>query len=333
VRDADFINKVTPNYPYIGKEQLDQGIVAVVVVVGAKGIPIQAWTNWSVTTGQAEPLQKAAMDAVMASRFTPPYADDRPTNQEYVILYTFSLDGMPDVREPLNDKPCLISLSNPRAEVSDSEDLNNWYSLQMVTDSDDIASVSLNVKDTSGKISTMSTASLALKPFSLNEGPGSGMGSAYYRGPHWAASVTFSRPQADIAALWVTSFAQTNGEVTTCPPVISVPSNLWEAGPNARIISIAVPAQPSPQSLLPAAFSTERWPAYPTDASGKRVGGHVDVETIVDSKGRALEAFVMSSSGITALDQAALTAATQSTYVPPATGTTGFYQAIYRFIP
>jgi protein TonB len=57
-------------------------------------------------------------------------------------------------------------------------------------------------------------------------------------------------------------------------------------------------------------------PAYPAAARAARQSGHVLVQVDVSASGEATEAHVATSSGVPALDQAALVAARASTYLP-----------------
>lgn len=60
----------------------------------------------------------------------------------------------------------------------------------------------------------------------------------------------------------------------------------------------------------------ETKPVYPAEEKGKGVEGLVWVKALVDKCGKVKEAVVSKSSGMTALDDAALTAARQNEFIP-----------------
>lgn len=87
--DADFINKVEPEYPDMAKEENIQGDVTVRITVGPSGAVLAE----SIQESSGNPLlDQAALKAAKESTFKPPTSNGVPTQRDYLIIYTFSLD-------------------------------------------------------------------------------------------------------------------------------------------------------------------------------------------------------------------------------------------------
>jgi periplasmic protein TonB len=91
VTDADFLpgGRVVPDYPDMAKEQNIQGDCTVRITVGPDGTVLAA--EVSVSSGSPL-LDNAALKAAKESRFRPPMRNGVPTQQDYLIVYTFNLD-------------------------------------------------------------------------------------------------------------------------------------------------------------------------------------------------------------------------------------------------
>lgn len=86
VVDARFVDRVSPAYPDIAKEQGAQGTAIVLVTVGPKGNVISVQIDQS--TGN-KLLDQSALSAARSSRFEPPEIDGKPATETYRIVYTF----------------------------------------------------------------------------------------------------------------------------------------------------------------------------------------------------------------------------------------------------
>jgi len=87
--DADFINRVTPDYPDMAKEENIQGDVTVRITIGPSGQVISA--EISESSGNAQ-LDAAALKAARESTFKPPTENGVATTRDYLIIYNFRLD-------------------------------------------------------------------------------------------------------------------------------------------------------------------------------------------------------------------------------------------------
>lgn len=90
VVDARFVQRVTPVYPDIAKEQGVGGTAIVLATVGPDGRVLSVSVDQS--TGDRL-LDGAAVDAARASRFAPPEIDGKPATETYRIVYTFDPNG------------------------------------------------------------------------------------------------------------------------------------------------------------------------------------------------------------------------------------------------
>jgi periplasmic protein TonB len=89
ITDSDFINKVDPDYPEMAKEEGAQGDVQIRITIGPQGQVLAA----EIASSSGNPqLDQAALKAAKESTFKPPLVNGVPTQRDYIIDYTFSLD-------------------------------------------------------------------------------------------------------------------------------------------------------------------------------------------------------------------------------------------------
>lgn len=90
VVDARFVDRVTPIYPDIAREQGAQGTAIVLATIGPDGRVLSVSVDQS--TGDRQ-LDNAAIAAARSSRFVPPEIDGKPATETYRIVYTFDPNG------------------------------------------------------------------------------------------------------------------------------------------------------------------------------------------------------------------------------------------------
>lgn len=94
ISDADFLNRVQPNYPEMAKEENIQGDVTVKLVIGPDGSVEEAWVDES---SGSDMLDGASISAARSSVFKPAHLPTAYGGQAiaatYIIVYTFSLSG------------------------------------------------------------------------------------------------------------------------------------------------------------------------------------------------------------------------------------------------
>jgi len=90
VVDARFVDRVTPVYPDIAKEQGVGGTAIVLATIGPDGRVLSVSVDQS--TGNRQ-LDSAAIAAAHSSRFEPPEIDGKPATETYRIVYTFDPNG------------------------------------------------------------------------------------------------------------------------------------------------------------------------------------------------------------------------------------------------
>jgi protein TonB len=89
ITDSAFIDRVQPDYPEMAKEEGAQGDVTIRVTIGPQGQVESA----VISTSSGNPqLDQAALKAAKDSTYKPPLANGVATTQDYLIIYTFSLD-------------------------------------------------------------------------------------------------------------------------------------------------------------------------------------------------------------------------------------------------
>lgn len=88
--EANFTYKATPDYPQIAQDQGIQGTAIVLVTIGVDGNLVSATIDRS--SGNAL-LDQAALKAAHASRFHPYLVNGKPVEQQYTIVYEFTLGG------------------------------------------------------------------------------------------------------------------------------------------------------------------------------------------------------------------------------------------------
>ena len=86
VVDARFIDRVSPAYPAIAREQGASGTAIVLATVGPHGNVVSVQIDQS--TGN-KLLDEAAVEAARSSRFQAPEIDGKPATETYRIVYSF----------------------------------------------------------------------------------------------------------------------------------------------------------------------------------------------------------------------------------------------------
>ena len=90
VVDARFVNRVSPAYPDMAREQGAAGTAIVLATVGPTGNVLSVTIDQS--TGN-KLLDGAALSAARESRFEPPEINGKPATETYRIVYTFDPNG------------------------------------------------------------------------------------------------------------------------------------------------------------------------------------------------------------------------------------------------
>ena len=90
VVDARFVNRVSPAYPDMAREQGASGTAIVLATVGPTGNVLSVAIDQS--TGN-KLLDGAALSAARESRFEPPEINGKPATETYRIVYTFDPNG------------------------------------------------------------------------------------------------------------------------------------------------------------------------------------------------------------------------------------------------
>lgn len=319
ITDADFKNKVYPQYPDIARETDTEGVVEVGIEIGTDGKALYGWVRARDTTAQSTVLDNAALYAALTSTYNAAVADGKPIQKQYLIVYTFELDGGTARSLKMSDL-CPIVLEAVGGSNTAGTNLDQWYSLSVEASEADVTSAVIGVQDVNKK-----AVGLVWSPVDLHQSPDDPKS--------WYGAATFNWYGAPVSIAWVDSVTTSSGKVVRCQPVVAALSDLSSQSSHLRYLE----GDPAPelglQQLTPARFTHQIVPDYPVDASKSHTGGDADVEVLVDENGAVKEAFVTSSSGNQSLDSAALLAAEKSTYKPAVHGVPQLYQTRYCFIP
>lgn len=319
--DQGFIKKLQPSYPERALLDGAQGSVSITIDVGSDGKPIDGWVRsmW-INTALSE-LERAAMDAALGSRFVPPQQDGRSTTARYSIVYSFEEDpGGFVAPDGYDHQLCPIDLDDVTLESSSGGGQPSWYSYRVSARTTEFTSAVIDVVDASDVASHLNWSDVQLA-----EDP--------IRSKAWNGAAAFDWSGPPIAGAWISSVTSANGKRIPCQPVVVQTGARLHASPYTRVATGDPLPLLDPQPVVPAAFSDEIWPVYPTQTDGNRQAGHVDVEAAVDARGIARDAFVTKSSGVNALDVAAVGAAATSTYQPAPPHQVIIYDMTYRFVP
>jgi TonB family protein len=323
ISDSSFTYKQAPDYPEMAREESVVGDIAVEIEVGPHGgHPSDAWIRWNLTSDGSDILAKAALTAALASTFTAPIIDGRPSTNRYLIIYTFRL-GYGDLAPVVNETDldmCPLVVSGLSVEGPSGGDPYSWYFLNASAKADNVSSAVIGIEDQTGKKTGYPWSGMTLRPAPSDP-------------PEWTADAGFNLDKLDVKWMWVDHVTLTNGKTIQCVPVFERPQPTAGLTSPPRIIS----GKPLPlvavQSVSHAALVKQVWPEYPAGADGHRAAGHVTVLCVVNDVGYPIDAFVTNSSGRNELDDAAIDAATASTFTPSAQGSIVIYDVTYRFAP
>lgn len=326
ITDAKFLHKLAPVYPQIFQDQNRSGTVEVGINIGSDGVPLYAWIRARDTSLNSDTsLDGPSIWAALHSTYSPQLSEGRPTTSTYLILYSYRLDNQNLSASHIDHfKLCPLVLQEYRVAVSDESDHTQWYSFSV--DSLDSKGVGRPTSAVIGVRNAKHTISgLLWNPVPLQQ--------VVNKPDAWFANGSFNWNGPPLVSAWVDSVVMNNGKTINCQPVIDPPFNLADSTEFPRYISGDQLPMLSIQQVLPAQFIHEVWPEFPPGPSGVRLPGFTVVQSVVDDAGVVREAFVIQTSGVSALDLAALNAASSSTYNAASSGAVAMYEAVYQFVP
>lgn len=87
--DSEIINKVSPEYPQMARDENIQGDVTVRVTIGPQGQVVAA----VISSSSGNPLlDAAALKAARETTYRAPTLNGVPTQRDYLVIYTFRMD-------------------------------------------------------------------------------------------------------------------------------------------------------------------------------------------------------------------------------------------------
>lgn len=357
--DASLALRVYPDYPEMMKEEGLEGAVVVEVVIGPDGKPMNSWILWRDTTSWTDGFDGVVLAAVKRSTFHPRTEFGRAVVGKYILVYTFLLgdnlssfgrdfnsfshynEGTGQFRagylgaNPFPSRPagsythsnitagtsgCGLDIEDLDVEPAGPGDALAWYLLSFASNAADNAAASIGILTSDGHTSYIDWPNIHLTPIPFEDDA-------------WRADATFPSFGPPILAAWVAKVTSSDGVSTKCTPYISEPLYPLTAPANPRVVTGAPASTTAIADATHPPFVNEIPPDYAPDLRAKKVGGEVEVEFIVDGSGKPVEVFVVRTSGVAEMDQAAVDAAAKSTFVPTGSTSDSYYYTFYRFVP
>lgn len=294
--DSEMKNRVEPVYPPAELKAGVQGDVSVKVTLGIDGTPVKLVIY---SSSQYDALDLAALNAVRQSTFSATTIDGKPTQHEYVLVYSFRVDDFPNLAVP---KPtCSLTADSMVLKNAGQPTGPDWYLINVEANRSGIASAELTFLDAAGRLTTLPWSSIALPPFG-KEKTVRATGAIAWLGD-------------DPLKFWVDSVTYADGKTEPCAKYYELVDRPDASGPLPRsFYSLTKIAGVISELTDPPVDVT--YPAYPSSALAADETGEVDIDTAVSDSGAVVGSFVVSSSNDADLDAAALAASLKNKYPP-----------------
>ena len=307
--DADFIKKVTPDYPVAEKNANVQGDVTVRFTVGTNGLVSRAVITDS---SQDDGLDNAALDAVRQTTFRPATVDGAPTTHEYLIVYNFRLqEGSrdPNITFTGTSVPksnCPLSAAGMELVNAGMKNGPDWYWMHFTATRTDVVGAQVEFLDAATEEVTVPWEAIQLSPLDKD-------GTT-------EIEATVPWTGADPLKFWIASVKYADGHQQECSTyyeladrpdaAMSLPRTLAPTTQTVRV-----------ETLRYEAPVVESYPTYPPASIAADVTGGVGIDVVVNDAGAVTGALIVSSSKSTDLDSAALAAALKTRFAPRKSGT------------
>jgi len=310
--DAVFIKKVMPNYPPEAKNIGITGDVRILAIVTPDGKPNGIYVD---SSSQDYFLDGAAADAASASTFRPARRLGVPVPRAYPILYAFRLYPSPGGHP--RSTACGVRLDRFLIDGFDRESNSLLYALKFVADRNDVQSVSLEFDNAVHATLTFAAddwTKLDSGAYEANRSVllGTLVGAAALNSVSNHASVVTPCARV-VASAWDNTYGMLHSsDVQRLSKIQSSVHGVTEVGA--------------------ARFEHRVWATYPPGALTIQPESSAVVLITVGDGSKASSVKLVGSTGVAALDDAAVAAAKASTYRHEGS-TPAMYEAWYSFDP
>lgn len=292
--DADFKNRVEPTFPPAERDAGVQGDVTIRITVAPDGQTSRA-VVWE--SSQDDDIDLAALDAAQRSTFKPATRDGVAISQDYLIIYTFRVDGGAAPAEP----KCPLTVSKMTLVNAGPKGGPDWYAMDFDAKRTDIVSATVEFYDAGLAFVIVPWDSITVPPL----------------GKDGYAGITATMPWTgdDPLKFWVASVRYTDGHQDECNAYYQLIDRPDAAGTLPRVLKYPMPTVRVETRRYEAPL-VESYATYPPASLAADVTGDVGVDVVVGDAGNATAALVVSSSKSADLDNAALSAAMKTKFAP-----------------
>lgn len=294
--DASFKNRVEPTYPAAERDAGVQGDVTIRITVAPDGQTSRAMI-WE--SSQDDDIDLAALDAAQRSTFKPATRDGVAISLDYLIVYTFRVDGGPALSPP---KPsCPLNVTKMVLVNVGPKGGPDWYEMSFTAKRVDIVSATVEFYDAGLATVIVPWDSITVPPLD-KEGE---------------AGITATMPWTgdDPLKFWVASVKYADGSQQQCGTYYELIDRPDAAGALPRVLKFPMPTVRVETRRFEAPL-VESYPLYPAASLAADVTGGVGIDVVVNDSGAVAGALVVSSSKSEDLDNAALTAAMKTKFAP-----------------
>jgi TonB family protein len=287
-------NQVDPDYPVPEQRAGVQGDVTVRVTVGVDGTPIKLVID---SSSQDDALDFEALNAVRKSTFSATTIDGKPTQHDYLLIYTFRVSEFSPL--PVPKSTCSLTVDSMVLKNAGQPTGPDWYVINADANRSDIVSAEVTFLDAARNLTKLPWRSIALPPLGKDKTVRATGAIAW----HGDEPLKF----------WVDSVKYADGKNERCAKYYELVDLPDAAGPQPRsYYSLTKIAGVISELTDPPAVAA--YPTYPSAAWAADETGEVDIDTAVSNSGAVVGAFVVSSSNDADLDAAALAAALKNKY-------------------
>lgn len=299
VRDSDFIHRSVPEYPAIAAETGIQGNVTVRITVDVDGKPEKVSID---SSSQNDYLDLAALDAARSSTFHPAVVNGKTVERDYLIIYTFRLDGAPARALPVST--CPLTVTDMILDNAGKPTSPDWYHISFKATRSDIVKAQLTFLDIAGLLLQQSWEQISLGPLTGSDKTVSTTAVIAWEGE-------------DPSKAWVDDVTFADGTDMKCSPYYELVDRPHAAGPLPRTLNAQLRVA-GLQSLRDDVPVSTTYPVYPKAALDSDQTGHANVDVLVDSAGKVVGAVLAGTSNNESLDAAAMASALKMRYAAAA---------------
>lgn len=302
--DAAFRSRISPSYPVAERNAGVEGDVTVRITVGVDGNVAKAVV---IESSEDDDIDMVALDAARRSTFKPATEDGTPIEHDYLVVYTFSVQG--DTLDPnistagysVPKSNCPLSAGRMQLVNAGNQKGPDWYEMTFDATRTDIVSAEVEFYDSALTYVMVPWDSIQLSPLDPD-------GTT-----RLAATIPWTGD--DPLKFWVASVKYADGHQQECTTYYELVDRPDAAGPLPRSLAPSTETARVETRRLDAPL-VGPYPSYPPASLASDVTGDVGIDVVVNDAGAVTGALVVSSSKSADLDNAALAAAMKAKFSP-----------------